>query len=735
MALVSQVILLRQLMVAFYGSETTIALVLAGWLTGVYLGARIMGLIEFDRHRLKSWLLVLPPIWIALVFGLLLLSYFIPGLLGLSPGEVASLDRVLVWAVILTIPAGFFVGGLFVLAGSYLDEHWPREHFGREGVGAAIFWIESIGSCIGLLIYTFYLVGRYGSIQVFAFYGLAVVLAQAAALPRLVSTRLILTPLIVLIGVGIHYGGLAAGLDRSLDHARFARAHPAYKLLEVEDTPYQHLALATRGGETAMFGNQVFLSSWPDPYQYQVLTMFFLTEAARFDRVLLAGQGPGGFIHEILARKVERLVYVALDPAETALAASYLEESQVKDLQDPRLTIVHDDVRRYLSLTDDVFDLVIINAPDPDNARVNRLYTEEFFQSARLRLSDQGVLITSITGAENYWGRELLSYGLSLYQTIRRVFPEVLVTPGDRHYFLAGVKPGLVTDNTDVLAERYRKRGFTSKYMTPRSFPLFFPPTGREYIKDRLAGAESGRINTDAAPLSYFLHLIWWEQMTGKSWTRAWLAGAADVRAWGPWAAGLLCLPLLLILIRPSPARAAWWTMTMTGGTAMALQIILIFLFQNKYGVIYREIGLLSALFMFGLAAGGFIGRLTAGVDAINRRLIPVLEFSLAALAGITAWAASEPRPDLILPLVALTGLIGGFEFALLFAFYLQDGSSPPVSEALARLEAADHGGAVLGALLTGLILAPVLGLAMTAAALAGLKILSGLVLIRPLAR
>ncbi|MBU2547750.1 MAG: hypothetical protein KKB20_05020 [Proteobacteria bacterium] len=34
----------------------------------------------------------------------------------------------------------------------------------------------------------------------------------------------------------------------------------------------------------------------------------------------------------------------------------------------------------------------------------------------------------------------------------------------------------------------------------------------------------------------------------------------------------------------------------------MALQVILIFLFQNRHGVVYERIGLLSALFMAGLA-------------------------------------------------------------------------------------------------------------------------------------
>lgn len=735
LALVTQVVLLRQLLVAFYGSEMVIALVLAGWLAGIFLGAKAMGFIKPAR-RLKVWLSLAAPLWLAVLFTLLAISFFISGLTGLTPGEVAPLHMVLVWVLILTGPASLFVGGLFVLAGSYWNDNFNPKGARRPGVGGTIFWVESAGSCLGLFFYTFFLVGRAGPIQVLALFSGVVLLAQSLALTRRVRTRLILPALILSAGALVHFTGLGDKLDLAADTARFSRANPAYTLAAVRDTPYQHLTLAKRGGETALFGNQIFMASWPNPYHYQVLTLLYLTEARRFDHVLLAGQGPGGFIHELLRRQVKRLVYVALDPAETSLVASHLSLAQAKDLTDPRLEIIHNDLRRYLAKPGgEPFDLIIVNAPDPDNALINRLYTRDFFQAAKARLSPQGVLVTSVSGAENYWSPELLSYGLTLYQTLQAVFPEVIITPGDRHYFFAAAAKGVVTDDTKVLARRYRTRGFESPYFTPRSFPLFFPPTGLEYIKSRLAEARSGRLNTDAVPLSYFLRLVWWEKMTGGPWTRLILGRAAQVKTWGPWAAGLLCLPLLLILLRPSPVRAAVWTMALTGGMTMALQIILIFLFQNRYGVIYQQIGLLYALFMAGLACGGLLGRLAVGFGAAPSKTLPALELLLAILAGLTALTAWGRLPDMILPLVACAGLISGLEFALLFALYLTDSSRPSVTRALAGLEAADHGGAVIGALVTGLLLAPVLGLGVTAAALAGLKVLGGAVLLRQINR
>jgi len=540
--------------------------------------------------------------------------------------------------------------------------------------------------------------------------------------------------LVLLTGTLYHVYGLGPKLDLAADQARFARTQPAYKLLAVQETPYQHLALARRGGETALFGNQIFMGSWPNPYHYQVLTLLFLTQAKKFDRVLLAGQGPGGFIHELLGHRIKDLVYVALDPAETRLTAGYLPPEMASDLQDPRLRIIHDDLRRYLSSSEGgAFDLIIINAPDPDNAQINRLYTLDFFEEVQNHLSREGVLVASISGAENYWSSELLAYGRTLYETLGAVFREVVFTAGDQHYFFAARAPGVVSDDPEVLAQRYRDRGFDSPYFTPKSFLIFFHPFSLKYLKDRLAQAPTGRLNTDAHPLSYLLRLVWWEKMTGGPWTKFILGWALKIKAWGPWAAGLICLPLLLILVRPSPKRAAVWTMTLTGGMTMALQILLIFLFQNRYGVIYQQIGLLSALFMAGLAFGGLMGRTMVGVGFSPANFLPSLEFLLSAAAGLTALTAWGLMPDLILPLAATTGLVSGLEFALLFALYLEDRTRPGVPQALSGLEAADHGGAMVGALVTGLILTPVLGLGLTALVLCCLKVLGGLVLLRPL--
>lgn len=732
LALVSQVVIMRQLMVAFYGTEMIVALVLAAWLAGVFLGARCAGLIRPEKRDLRRWLLVVPACWAALLLTIITLSFFIPGLIGLAPGEVAPFNRILLWVFILAAPASFFTGALFVLAGSFLHQLLTNNHENEPNVGGTVFWVESLGSCLGLIAYTYLMAGKIGPVQTMLFFIGLVLFFQAASLPRLWSTRAIASTAVIGLSLLVHLTGAAAGADLAAEKFRFKLSHPAYNLLDVKDTPYQHLALAERGGEKALFGNQSFIGSWPDPYTYQRLSLLFLTESHSYNKVLLAGQGPGGFIHELLNYGVKKLVYVSLDPAETMLIASGLPAEKASDLKDERLQIIHDDLRHFLKTTDETgFDLVIINAPDPENAQINRMYTWEFFNSARRIMSPNAVITTSISGADNYWSRELLSFGHSLYFTIRDVFKYVTITPGDRHYFFASNAPGIITDDPKILARRYRQRGFSSPYMTPRSFTYFFPPTGTEYIRQRLAQQPSTSINTDAEPLSYFLRLIWWEKLTGQSWTKALLSKAQNIKQWGPVAGLIAILPMLFIAVRPAPARSAVWVMAMTGAVTMAMHIILIFIFQNNYGILYKQIGFITALFMAGLASGGLCGRFFSNNKALSFRILPFLEASLCLAAVLIAFLAEGRLSFNIYYVVFAAGFFSGLEFSLLFVIYMQDRKNPDIIRALTRLEAADHGGAVVGALLTGLVLAPVLGLVKTAYILAALKGIGALAVLR----
>jgi len=175
-----------------------------------------------------------------------------------------------------------------------------------------------------------------------------------------------------------------------------------------------------------------------------------------------------------------------------------------------------------------------------------------------------------------------------------------------------------------------------------------------------------------------------------------------------------------------------------TGFVTMALSIVWLFAFQNLYGYVYQRIGWIIALFMGGLALGSWLtGRLA---QRLGRWLITVdlLMAMLACSAPLLLPALGElqtgPWTLLLVELsvsilVMATGVLGGTAFAL--AGGIELAATGRAGEAAGHIVGADHAGACLGALLTGVLLVPVHGTAAAAMFLGGIKLVSATLLWR----
>jgi len=82
-----------------------------------------------------------------------------------------------------------------------------------------------------------------------------------------------------------------------------------------------------------------------------------------------------------------------------------------------------------------------------------------------------------------------------------------------------------------------------------------------------------------------------------------------------------------------------------------------------------------------------------------------------------------QPSAGMYLCVALTSGVVLGLPFTLVGLRMGNDGA------AAARMEGADHIGAAAGALLTGLVLLPVLGMTGTLSVFAGLKLISALLI------
>ncbi len=168
-----------------------------------------------------------------------------------------------------------------------------------------------------------------------------------------------------------------------------------------------------------------------------------------------------------------------------------------------------------------------------------------------------------------------------------------------------------------------------------------------------------------------------------------------------------------------------------TGFAGMALEIILIFSFQNLFGYIYQKIGIVVSLFMVGLALGSlWMNSTLKRRDLDWMMLLGVLEvsiclfgFFLPQILMVLVQKAPLPLEPSFYMLVGMAGLLAGFEFPLVSRILIDEGLEG--GSVAGKVDSFDHLGACLGAALTGTLLVPILGTGDSCALVGMLKVAS----------
>ena len=126
-------------------------------------------------------------------------------------------------------------------------------------------------------------------------------------------------------------------------------------------------------------------------------------------RVLVLGGGDGLAVREILKYpNVESVTLVDLDPAMTRLfsTAALLRQLNGDALNSPKVKVINADAARWLEETDEVFDFMTVDFPDPTSHSVGKLYTTGFYRLLAKRLSARGRLVVQATSP--FYARALL---------------------------------------------------------------------------------------------------------------------------------------------------------------------------------------------------------------------------------------------------------------------------------------------------------------------------------------
>ncbi len=221
------------------------------------------------------------------------------------------------------------------------------------------------------------------------------------------------------------------------------------------------------------------------------------------ETVFIAGGGEGATLREVLSHNtVKRAVMVDIDEEVITLCKQYLPKHSQGAFEDERTELYHADARDYLTKCGEKFDVIVIDLPDPiEEGPAYLLYTTEFYQIARDRLTDSGVICVQAGSAII---TELLNFSV-VNNTLKSVFPitspyqaEVPCFGGPWGFCLASLNPDPTLLSPVEIDRRIKCRSLNRLrfYDGLTHQGMFSLP---KYIREVLA--QQKRLITDKEPL------------------------------------------------------------------------------------------------------------------------------------------------------------------------------------------------------------------------------------------
>jgi spermidine synthase len=726
-AVTGQIVLMRELIQVFNGNEISLGIMLSTWLLWTAAGSMLMGRVGLRKNSVHRPVAVLecllglslpPTIW-ALRLSKSLFET-VPGeLVGPVPVLLASLACLSVFCA--------FSGALFAATARLYAEECGRD---TRAASSSVYLLEASGSGIGGVAASLVLVRFLAPFQI-ACLVLLLNLAMAAVLLLRMNRWQRVTGVATGLLLGTFLIGEAAPW---LEQDALLRQWRGFELVASRDSIYGNLAVINTGGVRSLYEDGLLLANAPDESAAEEAVHYALLEHPAPRRILLVGGGVNGSIAEALKHpSVTRIDDVEIDPALIEMTRQFFPGESSSAFADPRVHIHQADGRRYLRSTPDTFDVIVVNSPDPQTAQLNRLYTTEFFRSARDHLSPGGVFSFELHSSEEAISPDLAEFLRCIDHTLREAFPYVLAIPGDTIHFFAATRPDVLTDNPQTLVARLKERRLDVQYVREYFIPFRMMPDRMEQVREDLRPLASTPVNHDFAPVAYYFNVALWSMQFKPGYAR-WLRAAEHVDFSAVLgivlAVSFFAALLALALTREQRARAsAAGSIAATGFTLMAQQILLLLAFQSIYGFVYHQLAILIGLSMAGIALGSWLGmrRIRLGEGSAHRALCstqlllalscPALMVLISLLAGISGTATTWAAAQCVFPaLAALSGVLGGYQFPLATHIYLADGSG---SQGLGTLYAIDLLGGCAGALVLSGYLIPVFGFWKTASLVA----------------
>ena len=727
-SIAAQTLLFREFVTAFEGNDISVGIFFGSWFLWVGLGALLVRKANALAEKLLKG--------IELLFLAYLPAFVLQTILIIQARELAGIESYALWSIrdillvsiIVNAPISLVTGMLFPIACRWV-ESGPVQQDQRLPV-SHVYMLEAAGSFAGGVGATILL--GFGVSPARIFLLLALILSLSVFFIRLVGIfmpdtrkadghirRFITCALSFLILLVVCFS-LVRGFDETLMSRmriiKWTKLLPREALTGSFQTAqaeylygsYRDQWIAIREGSVA--------EALPDESSAGRIAAIALCQKPDARNVLVIGSGLGLSRELLKLPQIQRVVWTHCDSEYVQKISGYIP-SALK-INDERFKPHAADIRALLANKQQSFDIVILNLPDVTSSVLNRYYTLEFYHQVKESLVPGGVLTVRTAGGENIMGTELVNLGASTKLTLEKVFSKLVLSPGEDTWFIVSDSES-ITGEPGVLRDRFASVNGAEGLFTPEALLSVYLPDRADAALKSYSNADlppDYLINRDSKPLTHLYSLLLAAKQSGAPAARL----IKHLVLAGPLA---FLIPILVVVvlrglhILKSTGQVGVssfdgsFLVFSAGAIGIGSVIVLMYLYQTRFGSLYLHIGIVSSLFMAGLATGAASMRYFLPGGKTNRNEILLLFVIFAhslLLYAIASWYGQQWAHVAFATAFVLCGVCTGCYFPIA-AGQLAD-SGFEAGRAGSILETSDHIGAAAGGTLTSLAIVPVLG-------------------------
>ena len=403
---------------SIYQWGALIGVVMAALAFGYYLGGKIG-----DRPWSSRYLLF--ALIVSAIFVLIVPRFadqFMPAMRSFGPAWGAVFGTVVLLGVPSVLLATISPIVIRLTASSLIAKSAGR-----------VYAVSTVGSIGGTFFTAFYAIPDLGTRLSHYVAGGLLMLAVIAMAVVARQARPALAAMVIL--------GLGYPLAQKPQAGEIYRAESVHNIIRVVDTPYnRHLFLNyTLGAQTTMSKTRLLTGAYYDFY-------LIGPHINKAKKVLFLGVAGGTALLQLVSVYPNlEVTGVELDPAVIEVAKKYFGLAKA-----PRIVLVADDARWYLATKTEKYDIIAIDLFVTGHIPFFTT-TVEFFQLARDRLTDNGIIIMNFLSASG--SGELLG---PLVRTVRRVFPSTFLVSHGNFMLVATKQPTSLSTLRGIIDRRGR---------------------------------------------------------------------------------------------------------------------------------------------------------------------------------------------------------------------------------------------------------------------------------------